>query len=429
MRVVVVGGGAMGLAAAYHATQRGHDVTVLEAGPVAGGMAAHFDFGGISLERFYHFICKDDQATFDLLTDLGIIDRLRWRTTSMGFYIAGKLHNWGDPISLLRFPAVGWVAKIRYGVLAYVSTKRHSWKALEGQTAREWITRWAGKEAYAKLWEPLFRLKFFEYADDISAAWIWTRVKRIGRSRRSLFKEELGYLEGGSETLVHALVSQIAASGGSVHLSRPVVRVEVAAGRVTGVRTATDLVPADAVILTVPTPQVAPMVPDLPEAWLERYSAIPNIGVCCLVFRLARSVSRHFWVNISDVDVEIPGIVEFSNLRPADDTIVFVPYYMPVTHPKWTWGDAALLDEAFGYLQKLNPSLVATDRLDGHVSRLRHAQPVCRPGFAATIPPLQTPIEGLQIADTSFYYPEDRGISESVRYGKLLAGALGEGAR
>ena len=56
-----------------------------------------------------------------------------------------------------------------------------------------------------------------------------------------------------------------------------------------------------------------------------------------------------------------------------------------------------------------------------HVGRLRHAQPVCEPGFLSKIPKVQTEIAGLQIADTCFYYPEDRGISESVRYGKLLA--------
>ena len=33
----------------------------------------------------------------------------------------------------------------------------------------------------------------------------------------------------------------------------------------------------------------------------------------------------------------------------------------------------------------------------------------------------ETSIAGLQIADTCFYYPEDRGISESVRFGKLMA--------
>ena len=33
---------------------------------------------------------------------------------------------------------------------------------------------------------------------------------------------------------------------------------------------------------------------------------------------------------------------------PGGDTIVYVPYYMPVTHEKFGWSDDALLDEAFG---------------------------------------------------------------------------------
>jgi protoporphyrinogen oxidase len=59
-----------------------------------------------------------------------------------------------------------------------------------------------------------------------------------------------------------------------------------------------------------------------------------------------------------------------------------------------------------------------------HVGRLRHAQPVCPPGFAKMLPPVETSIAGLQIADTCFYYPEDRGISESVRFGRLMAERL-----
>jgi hypothetical protein len=37
---------------------------------------------------------------------------------------------------------------------------------------------------------------------------------------------------------------------------------------------------------------------------------------------------------------------------------------------------------------------------------------------------MQTPIQGLQIADTCFYYPEDRGIAESVRLGRILAESI-----
>ena len=65
------------------------------------------------------------------------------------------------------------------------------------------------------------------------------------------------------------------------------------------------------------------------------------------------------------------------------------------------------------------------DRLASHVGRLRHAQPLCEPGFAAKIPAVRTAIAGLQIADTCFYYPEDRGISESARLAKEMALAIG----
>ena len=148
----------------------------------------------------------------------------------------------------------------------------------------------------------------------------------------------------------------------------------------------------------------------------------------CLLsgFKLKRSVSPHFWVNISEPDISIPGIIEFSNLRVVGEaeSIVYVPYYMPNDFPKFTWPDKALLEESFGYLQRINPQLQHEDILAAHVARLRYAQPLCEPGFAAKIPPVQTPISGLQIADTCFYYPEDRGISESVRFGREMAARL-----
>lgn len=422
----------MGLAAAYHAAKAGHEVTVLEAGSVAGGMAAHFDLDGTSIERFYHFICKADQPTFDLLEELGIGDQLAWRETSMGHFSSGKLHKWGDPFALLSFPDLSFRARIRYGLLAFVSTRRERWDALETQSAREWITRWAGREVYEKMWAPLFKLKFYEYSENISAAWIWTRVKRIGRSRKSLLQEELGYLKGGSETLVNRLLERIEELGGTVQISCPVneVLVERQEGeiKVTGVSTPDGTIDADAIISTVPTPLVSTLVPSLPEEWKARYDAIENIGVACLVFKLKRSVTEHFWVNIAEPDIPVPGLIEFSNLRPVADgeAIVFVPYYMPVTNEKFSWPDQKLLDEAFSAIRRVNPDLDPTDILASTVSRLKHSQPICEPGFARKIPPVETPIGGLQIADTCFYYPEDRGISESARVGKEMAANLGQ---
>ncbi len=420
-RVVVIGAGAMGLAAAYHALERGHEVTLIEAAGEPGGMAAHFDLDGLSIERFYHFICKADQATFELLAELGIADRLRWVATSMGYYVDGALHPWGDPVSLLRFPHLSAAEKLRYGAMMFFAGRRTDWSPLEQVSARDWIIRWCGADVYERLWAPLFRLKFFEYADNISAAWIGTRIRRVGTSRRSMLQEELGYIEGGSDTLVQALVQSIRRQGGTIRLRTPARRIEIARNAVTGVTTPEETLRADAVISTVPTPLVSALVPDLPADWRARYAAIENIGVVCVVFRLRKSVTPHFWVNISDPRFEIPGIIEFSNLRPTGDAVVYIPYYMPATHPKFARDDAFFRHEGFGYLQRLNPALRESDVVACHVGRLRHAQPICPPGFAAMLPPVETPVAGLQIADTCFYYPEDRGISESVRFGKLMA--------
>ena len=82
-------------------------------------------------------------------------------------------------------------------------------------------------------------------------------------------------------------------------------------GRVTGVDTPEGVVRADAVKCTVPTPLISAMVPNLPIDWKARYESIVNVGVCCLVFKLRRSVSPHFWVNVSEPDMAVPGIIEF----------------------------------------------------------------------------------------------------------------------
>lgn len=421
VRVIVLGAGAMGLAAAHRATTLGHEVDVIEADTVPGGMAAHFDFGGLSLERFYHFISKADQPTFDLMHELGIAERLRWRSTSMGYYMGGRMHRWGDPLALLAFPHLSILQKLRSGWQMFRTTRARDFDAIEGMTAHEWLASGSGEDVYRILWRRLMELKFHELAEEVSASWIATRIRRVGRSRRSLLQEELGYIEGGSQQLVDSLVTDIKARGGRMHLATAAHRVTTKEGRVTGVEARGHFFPADSVISTVPTPLIPTLVPDLPDNVKDRYAAIRNIGVVCLVMKLRRPVSPHFWVNVSDPAIGIPGFIEFSNLRPFPDHVVYVPYYMPPTQPKWQWPDAQLIAETFGYLRCINPGLQEGDLIAAKANRLRYAQPVCEPNFQDRLPPVRTPIAGLMAADTCFYYPEDRGIAESVRFGRMMA--------
>jgi protoporphyrinogen oxidase len=69
----------------------------------------------------------------------------------------------------------------------------------------------------------------------------------------------------------------------------------------------------------------------------------------------------------------------------------------------------------------MNSDIEDEDFLTSSVSRYQYAQPICSPGFAQKLPPIKIPIDGLWIADTSYYYPEDRGLSESFALGRKIA--------
>ena len=175
----------MGLAAAYRAAKNGHEVDLIEAAPEPGGMAGHFDFDGVSIERFYHFICKTDYPTFELLDELGIGSmrcngaRPRWALSREASCIAG--------VTPLRCCA----SRIsRCGrSFAMVCSLLSPCAATSGRPSSTRMRRagscaGAVKRYIERLWQPLFDYKFYEYADNVSASWIWTRIRRIGRSRR-----------------------------------------------------------------------------------------------------------------------------------------------------------------------------------------------------------------------------------------------------
>ena len=94
---------------------------------------------------------------------------------------------------------------------------------------------------------------------------------------------------------------------------------------------------------------------------------------------------------------------------------------MPRKNAVYSDSDEVFKSKVKSYFKKINPQLVDEDFLDIRVHRYSHAQPICEPNFLETLPPDNLPVTGLWAADTSYYYPEDRGISESFGYGRNLA--------
>ncbi|MBY4828840.1 NAD(P)/FAD-dependent oxidoreductase [Burkholderia dolosa] len=420
-RIAVLGAGPMGLGVAYQLVKDGRKPVIFEADDRVGGMAACFDFGGLSIERYYHFHAISDHAFLKVLQELGLEDKMHWRETKMGYFYQGRVQPWGNPIALLKFKGLSLTAKIRYGLHAFLCTRRDDWKPLDKLEATEWIRRWVGEEAWEVLWRRLFDYKFYDYARSLSAAWIWSRVRRIGRSRYNLFKEKLGYLDGGSDTLLEGMRRYIEANGGEFRLGTPVTKVSIDGGKVTGVEAGGQLHAFDKVISTIPLPYVPRVMPDLPNDILAKFASVKNVAVVCVIAKLRKPVTENFWLNTNDPDMDIPGIVEYTNLRPLDGHVVYVPFYVPGEHPVYQQSDSVFIDKVKRYLMKINPAITPDDFIDVRASRYRFAQPVCEPGFADRLPPIQLPVQGLLVADTSYYYPEDRGISESIGLAREMA--------
>jgi len=426
IRTAVIGAGPMGLMCAMDLLNAGHEVDIYERDDRIGGMSAAFDFDGLAIERYYHFICKTDYPLFDLLAELNLSDRLRWTDTKMGFYWNGRLYKWGTPQALLSFDGLSLIEKIRYALQVIKTKGVSNWSALDKIGALPWLKSWLGERAYKVLWERLFYLKFYELSDQLSAAWLGTRIKRVALSRRNLFHESLGYLEGGSSTLLDSMRVRIESLGGRIHLKSGVEKVTTNGnGKVRGVIVEGVEQPVDNVISTAPIQYVPKLVPDLPPEFAERVRAIKNIPVACVILKLKQPLSENFWMNICDESIEIPGVIEYSNLNPGTGpTIVYAPFYMPKSHPKYARDNQAFVDETLGYLPKLNPQFKPDWVLASHCHRYDFAQTICPPGFSAMLPPMKTPIAGLYMADTSYYYPEDRSICESVKVGRTLAQAV-----
>src|SRR5699024_7726153 len=112
---------------------------------------------------------------------------------------------------------------------------------------------------------------------------------------------------------------------------------------------------------------------------------------------------------------------EYTNLKSLDEHIAYVPFYIPGEHPKFAEPDQVFLDKVKFYPKEDNPDLSNEDLIDLRASRYRFAKPICEPRHTNQRPPVMLPIEGLWVADTSYYYPEDRGISESIDFGRKLA--------
>ena len=427
---VVIGGGFTGLSAAYELARAGTPVTVLEADDTLGGLGGGFKVGDTTLERFYHHWFRSDSHIIELIEELGAGDRVVVRPTRTGMYYANSFHRLSTPLDVLRFTPLGVVDRVRLGLLVLKARAVRDWRELEGKSVEDWLVGLAGREVYRVVWEPLMIGKFGHYAGDISAVWMWNKLKLRGGSRGKGGGEELAYFSGGFQSLADLLGAAIEAHGGVIRRATPATGLRTEGGRVTAVETAAGPVPADLVIATPALPIIAGLVAGhVPDAWARDLERIEYLANVCLVLELDRSLSETYWLNVNDPGFPFVAVIEHTNFEPASSYagrhIVYLSKYTPCDSEIYQMTADELLAFAFPHLARMFPSFEPGWVEGHHAWRARYAQPIVARHYSTLCPPRDTPLANLFIASMAQIYPEDRGTNYAVREGRRIGRELG----
>ncbi|NLV75295.1 MAG: NAD(P)/FAD-dependent oxidoreductase [Chloroflexi bacterium] len=421
MRAAIVGGGITGMSAADTLSAQGVEVTLYESEATLGGLAASFRVDGVLLERFYHHLFTSDTAMVDVIERMGLIDRFEWLPTNNSYY-AGRTYRLSTPIDLLRFTRISFFERIRLGILYLRSASLGDWQPLENLTAREWLIRQVGENTYRVVWEPLIRAKFGAYADQISAVWIWNKLKLRGSSRGKGQEERLGYLRGGFGQALEAWEAELRRRGVRIELNTPVERVLSADGQATGVRTAAGDEAYDQVLVTTAPDVLLSIAPDLPADYRARLGQIDYLANVCLTMQLDRKLSDTYWLNIGVQEMPFTGIIEHTNMQRSEiyggAHLVYISRYLAHTEPSYAKSAEELLDEYLPHLQTIYPGFERSWVKNLWDWRARYTQPVIVRNYSQLLPPPETPVRNLWLACMAQIYPQDRGMNYAVVSGR-----------
>jgi protoporphyrinogen oxidase len=431
LNIAIIGGGVSGLSAAYFLSKQGHKVTVFEQDEKLGGLAASFDFGDCLIEKYYHFICCSDHDLIELCDEVGLGQKLSWRSTKMSFFYEGKLYPFGTPLDLIFFKPVSLLGRMRFGFNIIYARSLKYWQDLEDESAREWLTRHIGKQAYDVIWKPLLKIKFGEYADEVAASWMWHRIHRVAKSRNKFLQREvLGYLVGGSSMLTDRLSETIKQMGGKIRLSSRVTSLVLTNGETTGIRCDGQVIDFDRVVSTVALPLVCRMLPEECADYRSRLERVQFIGVVCMILKLSRQLTDSFWVNINDSRVPFNGIIEYTNLNPRPELsgrkIAYIPYYLMTSNERYSCSDGDLLQEYSAALRLVSDDFSLERIQDWRVFRDPYAQAICTTNFSELVPEQKSPIKGFYLIDSTQLYPSDRTISGMIGLSRKLASTIRE---
>lgn len=428
-RIAIVGGGVIGMYLALSLRRRGFACTLFEASADTGGLAAPADVGPYRWDRFYHVLLMSDANTRELIADLGLEDRLRWGTTRTGFYTDGTLYSLSDAIEFLRFPPLTLIDKFRLGATIFYASRIKNWRALEKIPVVPWLRRLSGDRVTDKIWLPLLKSKLGNNYELASASFLWAIIARLYAARRAGLKREMfGYVDEGYEIVLQKLRRRLQDEGVEIATGVRVTQVG-ANGNLTTVTSDAGQRHFDQVILTIPTPYIADLCPQLAEAERTRLRAVTYQGIVCASLLLRKPLADFYVTNITEGWVPFTGVIEMTALvdraRFGGHALVYLPRYLTQDDAFWSRSDEEVRELFESALMRLYPSFRRDDVVAFNVSRARHVLALSTLNYSRDLlPPVSTSLPGVAIINSAQIANGTLNVNETLAVAKAGLAAL-----
>lgn len=405
---------------AYYLAREYNDVKirVWEKNPLPGGLASNFKANGVEIEKFYHHIFKKDYAIQQLIKDLDLSQYLQWSPASTGTYFFNQPYRLSTPLDLLRFNPLPLKDRFRMGWMVLHAKTVKDWRKLDDITAKDYIIKNGGNKVWQVVWEPLFRGKFGKYADQVSAAWLWSKLVDRGGSRDKKGHEYLGYIKGGFGIIFNKIISYLEDSGHEVHLNTGVEKLAFDNSTVTNVKTSMGSYVTDFVVSTQQLPDLVRILPDQFDSLKTNLSKIHFLANVCLVLFLKRSLSDFYWTNINDPEAPFIGIIEqtkWTGTEPYEGQhIAYISSYIEKDDKRFHLSGEKLFEYYYPFIKKMFPSFSSQNVQELFLWKANHAQPIVHKGYRHYLPAIQTSIHNMFICTMAQIYPNDRQVSNGV---------------
>lgn len=427
-KIAIIGAGYTGMVAAKELSKK-YSIDIFEANKKVGGMTETFDAYGEPLENYYRHIFKSDSYVVNLIKELGIEDKLIWPKTKMGYFTGEKgSFEFGTPISLLKFKPLNLWNKFRFGLSVLRLKTVKNYEKLENVSAHEWLTKYAGKEAYEKVWEPLLISKFGESYKDVSMAWMWGKIVLRGSSGGS-DGESLGYVEGSYQVLTDALEKDIKSKGINIKLDesvKEIVKEDKKYSIVTNKKTYKDY---DYIISTVAYPYFIKMADKIIDKQTKNnLKQIKYTAARIMVLFMKKSFMPFYWLNNGDKSIPFGGVIEHTNFidksKYDNHHVLYISNYMFENDKLYKMKKEDLFKLYTPMLKKINKKFNPKDVERIEVFNERYAQPIITKKYSKIKPDFKIKNENIYIASMPQIYPEDRGLNYAIRLGQDVANEI-----